>query len=254
MHMEQFSQVLFEVVTWNANAGTQPSNTLPERNLQLHNQLKLVIEELKELQTAVNEENEVEIIDAICDINVVASYGAFLASVPIEYDDLESVINNTNIADVVSFDHSDVVDDLSAEHIKASHALMIDDLEAYNNECIDCLYDGENASEMRDCLAIVGQALYAVALKRYGKDVIDAAMRAVLDTNNAKFLEIDEANEKLERTIEAYKGRYSDIVVCETPLGKACYRCDNGKGKILKPFDWTAPDIQSILNNSDFGK
>ena len=252
MKMEIIDDVVESVATWNANAGNIPSADPDERSKQLHGQLKLVHEELVELRDAIAVDDDVETIDAVCDINVVAAFAAVLMNVPNASDD-----------ELYAYDITDV----GVDTLFVSKAMLpttfkderIDEIVSGTIYMLEMILTDEDSfikewslryfEQLYTTLYGIGQYLFLTGQRCYGVDVMTDSMYAVLETNSAKFLTVDVANEKLEETIKSYEGRYSDIVVAETPLGFACYRCDNGNGKILKPYDWVAPDIKSILSS-----
>ena len=247
MKMEIIDDVVESVATWNANAGNIPSADPDERSKQLHSQLKLVHEELVELRDAITADDDVETIDAVCDINVVAAFAAVLMNVPTSLEDELYAYDVSDVGiDTVFMSRAAMPTSFKDERIDEIVNGAISMLELLmNNEELVFQYH----KHLYDTLYGIGQYLFLTGQRCYGVDVMTDSMYAVLETNGAKFLTVDVANEKLEETIKSYEGRYSDIVVAETPLGFACYRCDNGNGKILKPYDWVAPDIKSILSS-----
>lgn len=252
MKMKNIDTVVTGVATWNANAGNIPSDDPNVRDRQLYDQLKLVLEELNELNDAIAAGDDVEIIDAVCDINVVAAYAALLMSTPTTYfnPDFSYDVSDVGVDTIFVSEHStpcDFDNDTVGEIIDGGLCLLgllLEDEDTFSEKCALQYHD-----KLYKVLYGIGQYLYIVGSRCYGENVMDKSMAQVLETNNAKFMAPDVAKEKLQATIESYQGRYENIVVHQTPLGSACFRCDNGKGKIVKPYDWVAPDIKSILEN-----
>ena len=222
------------VVTWNANGGNAPEADVFGRINQVYMNYNLVIEECGELSDAIDANDKVEILDALCDIFVVSSYEYYLLTVN---DDNKLNMNLDGAVDILEtcsewFKDSDFLE---------SELKDLSDVKVWKYTSCESLFDALKYS------SITFMSAAALGLNIFGHDVFIEAMEAVLSSNDAKFMDRKTAIEKLDHTKEFYADRYHNIVVVEDDCGVCCYRTDNGGGKIVKPFDWAAPDLKTII-------
>lgn len=239
MKMQNVDEITSRVAEWNFNAGTQPSSDYEEREKQIQLQLSLVVEELKEFVEAAEQKDVVEAIDAVCDTMVVSSYAIVLMSwcYSQQFDYKQIGIDSIYFP---LYSKEQIFDNSTLSFVRSAIKTI--------EQKMACDYEMKD-DIVFDIVIGIGQYLYCLAIEEFGRDVVDASMEAVLATNDAKFMTAEESEAKLEQTRESYAGRFDSIVSCETPDGKFCYRSDNGSGKILKPYDWVAPDIAGIIGS-----
>lgn len=215
-----FTQEYNDVVLWNAIA---LSNKHEYSKEAIQRQLSLVMEEYKELHEAVDCKDLIEIYDALGDIFVVAGYWLFLNKAQPKLEGF-------------------VIDPVSAlENIYYQQKIF-------------------NEPDKIDVSNLFQDALNALASLKGGKE----CLQEVLRSNMSKFAQKDFFEDKgiLPEVVAANievssNGRYKNVVpiyssVVDNETGKEVeyivFRCDGGKGKLLKSFYYIPPKLKEIID------
>lgn len=228
-----FYEQAVRVVKWNEMARGKEHDY---SNKAKENQFKLIREECEELFTAAKENDRIEMLDAICDMFVVSSYGVFLSQ--------NAVMGYDTALRRMSF----------REPQKADSSLSLLELEAY-------LYTDKNVS-----------AIYQWSVKALC--VFDANTRGglleVLDSNDSKFPRLvdlidaqraagivvdgskDPIKVEAERLNKEHDGRYWGIYGTQIGVGenseldgRVVFRDINNK--IMKPLTFRPANLSSFV-------
>ena len=215
---EDFKNEFDKVILWNEVALNGKHNYSPAA---IGRQYGLCLEEYKEFVEAVDTGNLVEVVDALCDLFVVTSYWCFLnEKTPPTYG---FVTGFSDICERVYYP----VKNYKTDEINIPNLFEI--------VCI------------------------ALASCYKGKE----CLRNVLESNQSKFLLKDYLDDKgilpevIASNIEIKSnGRYKNVVhlvskVFDKTQNKdveyVLFRCDNGAGKIVKPFMFVEPSIKETI-------
>lgn len=196
-----FSNFAKEIARWNYIA-----RGLPDRSeSSLFNQLKLVKEEIKELERAFDVKDKVEFLKEICDLFVVLSFYCYLSNTNEEEATTIELMEDEVVYDVQTF----------IDKIKTSvkHGCM------------------QLALDYTCSLFVRLDANWRLALK------------AVVNNNYEKFVtDIDISDDELlKKAFEQHKGRYTGIHIQTREVDGKYYRIlfdDNNK--VLKPFTYNS--------------
>lgn len=206
-----FSDLMERVAKWNS----LPNKGKHDRSLaSINNQKRLVWEEAEELLTALKENNEVEMLDAWCDLFVVLSYFVFL-NLPTDE------INPDMLKDLNSLPTDKPLDNFIKELAAYS------DVQALRDVCSAIsLYKGEGYN----------------------------ALLEVLDSNDSKYPSIYEYPSSIyiesesKRIEQDSKGRYTGVSGSYYD-GKVCFKDSNNK--IMKPKEFKKPNLLPFINKGN---
>ena len=217
---EDFKNEFDKVILWNEVALNGKHNYSPAA---IERQYGLCLEEYKEFVEAVNTGNLVEVVDALCDLFVVTSYWCFLnGKTPPTYG---FVTEFSDICEQVYY---------PVKNYKTDEINIPNLFETVCTALASC-YKGK------------------------------ACLQNVLESNQSKFLLKDYLDDKgilpevIASNIEIKSnGRYKNVVhlvskVFDKTQNKdveyVLFRCDNGAGKIVKPFMFIEPNIEEIIKD-----
>lgn len=218
--IEDFKNEFDKVILWNEVARNGKHNFSKETvNLQYG----LCLEEYKEFVEAVDTKDFVEVVDALCDLFVVTSYWCFLNG-----------------------------------KTPPTHGFVTE----FSDICEQVYYPVENyKTEEINIPSLFETVCTALASCYKGKE----CLQNVLESNQSKFLLKDYLDDKgilpevIASNIEIKSnGRYKNVVhlvskVFDKTQNKdveyVLFRCDNGAGKIVKPFMFVEPNIEEIIKD-----
>lgn len=211
-----------EVYEWNVIAGNAPSPYVEERQRQVYNQEKYLIEEIEELFDAAAKNDVVEQIDALCDIMYVGVYLRILRGTPLFVE-------------------------TGAKEVDALFGAPYSDSEITNRK----LYT--SSTPRNACLRypyIEQSALNLIST--FGIEIAVSSVSEVVESNKSKFIHdpentvnADDAAALLDSAAAKYTEEAKPAVV---RVGEyLIVRADKGRGKILKTDCYFAPNLTKIL-------
>lgn len=210
-----FINPMQEVIAWNKIA----RNGKEERTIEtLTLQSQLVDEEAEELLKAISENDEIEFLDAWCDLFVVLSYYVYLKEItPLDLENLFKKYETTYL----SYCYNDTLEDL------------VLDIKEYKDE---------------ESLIYVCRAL----LDYKGKGF--EALLEVLKSNNSKFPLVknypqsSHQVEECKRIEVNSKGRYKNVS-CKVINNRICFFDSNNK--IMKPSTFVEPNLIPYIQKEE---
>jgi len=190
---------------WN-RIGAGGQFDMSEQRKQL--QHECLEEELQELNDAIAANDEVEVVDALCDILFVGIYAAS--------------INGYYFCNPCDF--------------KANPKMAKETLLAIYNKCRSLILINDYVNI---CLTIVSSAPY------FNFDLKKAYENVVM-SNWTKYPLIEDVN--LADELEWFKtsSKYKDVVAQEVD-GHYVFRCDNGNGKVVKWAGYKEPQLKQFI-------
>ncbi len=259
--LNYFLEYVNRVAQWNAIC----SSTDITEQQAYDNQLRCTIEEADETKNAIAEysfeitpETKQEVMDGIADLIVTGGYLYHRFSDKNTAKELEVVL----------------AEDIYIQNLKKKNQFFMIFCSNENEVKLDCLHhyvsevhvnlqfvQDYGPSELNPYLDFVGQDVYTayVIAKDIFGDELDTYIKAVLDSNDTKYLVFnletessEQINQKLETELilcrEKYAGKHEDLVAMKssyTPMSNEVFyviRDKNGKGKILKPSRYKHPE------------
>jgi len=200
-----FDNLIKLTIEWN-RIGAGGQFDMSEQRKQL--QQECLLEELQELQDAIAANDEVGIVDALCDILFVGIYAAAL-------DDMHFCRGR----------------DFNVYPRTAYHTLqeLADKLSSF----IDFKY------YLTTCLSVVSSSVY------FNFDLKKAYENVVM-SNWTKYPLIEDI--VLSDELEWFKtsSKYKDVVAQEVD-GHYVFRCDNGNGKVVKYSGYKEPQLKQFI-------
>ena len=216
--------LLGQTIKWNKVANLGEFDFSQERK---DLQFKCLKEEFDELLTAIRDDDDVEMLDALCDILFVGIYGFFLEN--------EGKINLDSFIGTY-----DMIDTSENGIFKDGGALF----GAFSQE-LPALFDAEEA---------IGRSLIYQALCQFAINVglvleidLKGAYKNVVQSNFSKFPLTEDV--KLGAELEWFNAvsKYDDVTV-EEHDGRYIFRCDGGDGKIVKPRLFVEPELEEFIH------
>lgn len=218
--VENFQYYFNRVITW-AKLGTPDGYWGTDEHLEVC--WKMVEEEYKELYDAFINNDETRVVDGLCDLFVT-------------------------LAQVVMIGHERNV--LGYYPITGWHRIQ------------DLFYTVKyrNILEYRKTGSSI--TLYEVLCRIFDATtyLIEEALLEVLDSNDSKFPTVEELKaqygEDEEKALQAASdwiesnSEYKDVVGI-IKEGRCIFRCNQGKGKIVKPWTFKEPDLSNCLGDPD---
>ena len=202
-----FTDLFNQTVEWNkvANGGEFDFS-----NQRKELQQKCLMEEVLELEEAIDNNDPVEAVDAICDILFVGFYAWVMCS-----------NREPDVYDI-------------------SHGIRL----AFSDYSLeDFLWHLKIAVEKKDYFEVVKLILEAGIAFNFD---LKGAYANVVESNFSKFPEMDSV--VLHRELERFKNnaRYSNVVAAVVH-GRFVFRADYGEGKVVKPSCFIEPNLKQFI-------
>ena len=208
-YAEKIEECLKTTFKWNAVAR---SGELVADEPTMSLQHDCLLEELGELKYAFEQKDNVETLDAICDMLFVAAYASLLQS----GNELSVVYNVLT-------------------HCESS-GLERKPMQRFITR-LEILVEGHKYQEL--CSELIN---FGVAS---GCDFF-GAYREVTDSNWSKFPLACHTDLDMELDYFEEESKYNDVCV-EEYNGYYIFRCDGGDGKVVKPSTFIEPDLEGFL-------
>ena len=198
-----------QTLDWN-RVGNQGEYDFSDEKAQL--QHRCLLEEVEELREALEERDEVEVLDALCDIMFVASYAHFMQMMDTEVEDIQDKGLDHNFVDITY-----TLDDLYTQ--------------------LESLCEAKKYYTMID-LILRTSCLFTFDLKK--------AYANVVESNFSKFPLVPDTN--LEEELEWFENesKYSGVIAISTG-DRFVFRCNGGAGKIVKPRCFVEPELEQYI-------
>lgn len=223
---DQFAALLLknlasEVYNWNVIAGNEPSPYVEERQRQVYNQEKYLIEEIEELFDAASKNDVVEQIDALCDIMYVGVYLRILRGVPLFVEN-----SDKDVETLFGESYSD--SEIANRKLYTSATPK--------NACLRYPYIEQSALNL---------------ISTFGKKIAVSSVFEVVNSNKSKFIHDPDYTIDPTLLLESVVAKYTkEAKAAAVRVGDyIVIRADNGRGKILKPACYFAPNLTKILED-----
>jgi len=210
-----------EVVQWNKAAGKLPEH--PDY-IQIMQQFLLVLEEADETAHAFEQEDQVEVLDGVCDVFVVASYALHLAAGATlsSWFETEEFTNFTDVECVAE--------------LKRLRKTWV---------------DASSSSDKPSVNMITALSLVALRSALRLSETLDGdfigALKAVNENNASKF---PTSPDIVDKTVDLYEEQKVEVNAVETFYnGKPCYVIKRASdGKIMKPYGFVSVDLKPYVS------
>lgn len=225
---QSFKYFTQEVINWNEAAGNAKHTTRQYAETQLLNQMSFARSEIEETLNAIFDHDKKEIVDGICDTFVTVSYYCHLTGMCTLYDNDLSSSYTTNYKPYL---------------LPTNLAQLYPQLLQLHNDMQQM-----NSFHVLEKLYLLMCSFVNICSGDIAK--VDWFMQKVIDSNNSKFVPLqdylDDKESHEQFVQQKYKDKFENIIPVRTILGNkevVVFRADNGSGKILKPKTFIEPNI-----------